>query len=135
MLKHSSANEIQWRNIKKVVRAIADFNFGNPPDPKWEVAHACVVNALTAKDGLGKIELEPLPQSEGFDMWGNFASYLLDKCEGEVITEEFLQHTLAAMMRDPQYNGGMLSRDARRWGQLNEAFKDAPDIAPLKMSK
>jgi hypothetical protein len=35
--------------------------------------------------------------------WGVFASYLLDKCEGETISEEFLQKTFHSMFHDPHY--------------------------------
>ena len=35
--------------------------------------------------------------------WGVFASYLLDKCEGDTISEEFLQRTLHSMFHDPHY--------------------------------
>lgn len=57
-----TAEEVQWRNIKTAVKAIADHSFGNPPDPKWEVAHLCVTQSLTAKDGLRDVKLEPLPR-------------------------------------------------------------------------
>lgn len=36
--------------------------------------------------------------------WENYASYLLDKYEGEVITEDFLQMALGRMMLDSKYN-------------------------------
>jgi len=52
--------EIQWRNIKKVVRAIADLCFESKDHPQYGTCHLAVVNSLTAKDGLGHIELEPL---------------------------------------------------------------------------
>jgi hypothetical protein len=47
---------------------------------------------VTADDGV------PVP-------WENLTCYLIDKCEGKVISEEFLQHALTAMLADPQYNG------------------------------
>lgn len=36
--------------------------------------------------------------------WENFPCYLIDHCEGDVITEEGLQHALAAMLANPQYS-------------------------------
>ena len=36
-------------------------------------------------------------------VWQMFAAYLIDKCEGEVITEEGLQRSLADMLADPAY--------------------------------
>ncbi|MFY9460416.1 MAG: hypothetical protein WAP57_11775 [Aquabacterium commune] len=49
--------EIQWRNIKKVVRALADHCFGDKNDPRWGVAHISIVNSLTAKDGIDILAL------------------------------------------------------------------------------
>ncbi|MBC8737038.1 hypothetical protein F6X40_09475 [Paraburkholderia sp. UCT31] len=46
-------------------------------------------------------------------VWENFPGYLIDHCEGEVISEEFLQHALAAMLKNEQYAPrGTLTRDA-----------------------
>lgn len=36
-------------------------------------------------------------------VWEMFAAYLIDKCEGEIITEEGLQRSLADMLADPNY--------------------------------
>jgi hypothetical protein len=36
-------------------------------------------------------------------VWEMFAAYLIDKCEGEIITEEGLQRSLADMLTDPNY--------------------------------
>lgn len=35
--------------------------------------------------------------------WENFPAYLIDKCEGDTISEEGLQHALAAMAKDKRY--------------------------------
>lgn len=35
--------------------------------------------------------------------WENFPAYLIDKCEGDTISEEGLQHALAAMAKDKLY--------------------------------
>lgn len=58
-----SANEIQWRNIRKVVRALADLCFGSADHPQYGHCHQAIVNSLTAKDGLdiSALDLEPLP--------------------------------------------------------------------------
>ena len=52
----------QWRNIKKVVKALADFNFGSADDKRWGIAHVSLTHSLVAKDGLdiGALGLEPL---------------------------------------------------------------------------
>ena len=62
----STANEIQWRNIKKVVRAAADLSFGGKDDPKYGHCWLAVVNSLTASDGIDitALGLEPLPTLE-----------------------------------------------------------------------
>ena len=52
----------QWRNIKKVIKALADFCFGSKDNPKYGHCHLALTNSLTAKDGLdvSKLGLEPL---------------------------------------------------------------------------
>ena len=57
-----NAEEIQWRNIRKVVNALADFCFGSQDDPQWGVSHLVIRTSLTAKDGLdvSTLGLEPL---------------------------------------------------------------------------
>jgi hypothetical protein len=56
------AEMIQWRNIRKVVKGLADLCFGSQDDPRWGVAHLAIVNSLSAKDGLdiSTLKLEPL---------------------------------------------------------------------------
>ena len=58
-----TAAEIQWRNIHKVVNAIADFTFGSADHPQYGTSHVAIRGALTAKDGIDIIalRLEPLP--------------------------------------------------------------------------
>ncbi len=58
-----TANEIQWRNIRKVVRTLADLCFESPEHPKYGTYHTALTTSLTAKDGLGPIDLEPLPDT------------------------------------------------------------------------
>lgn len=51
-----SLEEIQWRNIHKVVNALADLAdlcFGDPKDPQYGIMHVAITTSLTAKDGLG----------------------------------------------------------------------------------
>ena len=55
-----NANVIQWRNIKKVVKQIADACFGSKDDPTWGVSYISVVNSLTASDGIKPTGLESL---------------------------------------------------------------------------
>ena len=54
--------EIQWRNIHKVVNALADLCFGGPKDPQYGIMHVAITTSLTAKDGLdtSNLGLEPL---------------------------------------------------------------------------
>lgn len=46
-----SFEEVQWRNIKHVVKTLADWAFGSKDDPRWGTAWIAIVNGLTAKDG------------------------------------------------------------------------------------
>jgi hypothetical protein len=60
-----SATEVQWRNIRKVVRELAVFCFGGPDatgSVSLSAAYTALVNSLTAKDGLD-VQLEPLPSA------------------------------------------------------------------------
>ena len=58
-----TAEQVQWKNIQKVVAELATFCFGGPD---WADSISCgsayiaLANSLTAKDGL-KVQLEPLP--------------------------------------------------------------------------
>lgn len=45
--------------------------------------------------------------------WGVFASYLLDKCEGDTISEEGLQRALHSMFHDPHY-GPLFRRESEQ---------------------
>lgn len=53
---------VQWRNIRKVVKALADLCFGGPNDPRYGIMHTAITTSLTAKDGLdiSTLGLEPL---------------------------------------------------------------------------
>lgn len=57
--------------------------------------------------------------------WDNLPCYLIDKCEGQVISEEFLQRALSEMLADPQYSGA-------KPFELSQEFisnaKDGPDV-------
>ena len=57
-----SNEAIQWRNIKKVVKALADFNFGSADDKRWGIAHISLTHSLIAQDGLDvdALGLEPV---------------------------------------------------------------------------
>lgn len=46
-----SSEEVQWRNIKHVVKTLADWAFGSKDDPRWGTAWIAMVSGLTAKDG------------------------------------------------------------------------------------
>lgn len=78
-----SLEEIQWRNIRKVVKRLADHLFESPQHPSYGTYHVALTTSLTAKDGvgIGFTELEPLvaptpevaqqaPQSEDLSGYG-----------------------------------------------------------------
>ena len=58
----ANAQAVQWRNIKKVVKALADLCFESPEHPKYGHCHVAVTTSLTASDGLDvtALRLEPL---------------------------------------------------------------------------
>ncbi len=58
-----------------------------------------------------------VPQSVEEFTWANFASYLIDNCEGEAITEERLQHALSDMMTGVRYCPSMPA--THRQAELN----------------
>lgn len=61
-----TAEQVQWRNIRKVVDAIAIWAFGsadNTQPVSQGSAFLCLKHALTAKDGI-QVELEPLPKEK-----------------------------------------------------------------------
>lgn len=58
-LKSPLPDEVQWRNIRYVVRTLADWAFGGKDDPRWGTAWLAMVNGLSAKDGP-ILQLEPL---------------------------------------------------------------------------
>lgn len=61
MSNHPEA--IQWRNVRKIVKALADWGFGSPNDQKYGHCHVIMTTGLTAKDGpdFSTIDLEPIP--------------------------------------------------------------------------
>jgi hypothetical protein len=56
----ATAEQVQWRNIRNVVRQVAEFCFGSAEDKTFGSSFTAVVNSLTAKDGV-QVKLEPLP--------------------------------------------------------------------------
>jgi hypothetical protein len=61
-LDEQHLSTIQWRNIKKVVRAAADLSFGGPSHKEYGHCWIAIVNTLTEKDGIDiqALGLEPL---------------------------------------------------------------------------
>jgi hypothetical protein len=59
-----TAEQVQWRNIQKVVRELAAFCFGSAADPTYGSCYTALVNSLTAKDGV-QVKLEPLTAAAG----------------------------------------------------------------------
>lgn len=70
-----------------------------------EVAEKIAGRALQQDDRIEELE-EALaarqPAGVAFP-WENFPAYLIDKCEGDTISEEGLQQALAAMAKDERY--------------------------------
>lgn len=61
-----NVEQVQWRNIQKVVKEVADFCFGGHDhlgSVSLAAAHCAVVTSLTAKDGIN-VQLEPLTIKE-----------------------------------------------------------------------
>jgi hypothetical protein len=60
----SYAEQVQYRNICKTVKALADLCFGSQDHPKYGNCWVAIVNSLSAKDGLDwqALHLEPLPK-------------------------------------------------------------------------
>ncbi len=57
--REAKLREAQWRNIKSVVKTLADWAFGDKDHPKYGVYWVSIVTGLTAKDGP-KFTLEAL---------------------------------------------------------------------------
>lgn len=52
----------------------------------------------------------PQPSPDPAEDWSVFPSYLLDKCEGQTVSEEMLQWWFASMIEDPHY-GALFRRE------------------------
>lgn len=59
--KETAAEQVQWRNIRNVVKQLADFCFESKDHPKYGSSWLAITHALTAKDGIQPM-LEPLPK-------------------------------------------------------------------------
>lgn len=57
--REAKMREAQWRNIKSVVKTLADWAFGGKNHPKYGTYWVSIVTGLTAKDGP-KFTLEAL---------------------------------------------------------------------------
>ncbi|HEL5401698.1 TPA: hypothetical protein UOJ25_001812 [Stenotrophomonas maltophilia] len=80
--------------------AFIDFNNGaafvnHAVDTEYGPTHWAPYVTLSAQPSTGGQDA-PFP-------WENFPAYLIDKCEGDTISEEGLQHALAAMAEDERY--------------------------------
>lgn len=67
--------------------------------------HDAIISAqrspATCKEVL---QVQPSPGGQGAPFpWENFPAYLIDKCEGDTISEEGLQQALASMAKDERY--------------------------------
>lgn len=70
------------------------------PDSRLYPEDAVQWDALTRVAAL--LSAAPAAPVVGFP-WENFPSFLIDKCEGDTITEERLQRAAADMLNDPKY--------------------------------
>lgn len=77
---------------------------GKAPDFNLlDAANAQIAELQAQLSAIGAGGVEQLRKREQSVPWDNFPSYLIDHCEGDTITEEGLQHALAAMLANPQY--------------------------------
>lgn len=74
------------------------YEWCNAQTPGWAVSRDWMAGWDAARAALAQTG----QVTQGV-AWENFPSYLIDHCEGEIITEEGLQHALGRMLRDPQY--------------------------------
>ncbi|MBN5011471.1 hypothetical protein ACJ6WJ_04650 [Stenotrophomonas maltophilia] len=65
-------------------------------NPSHTATVRAAINALSAQPSPGGQGDAPFP-------WENFPAYLIDKCEGDTISEEGLQQALASMAKDERY--------------------------------
>lgn len=77
---------VQWRNIRKVVKELADLCFGSPDDLKYGSCHIALTTSLTAKDGL-HTTLEPLP----------------DRVKANMFNEVRLKEAIAVLIHDQSH--------------------------------
>lgn len=90
------------------------IEFNHCADDDVDKARATfVANACNAYAGISK----------GI-AWQNFPSYLIDRCEGDVITEEGLQFALAKMLKDPLY----ATPQQPGWQQIETAPKNGTGV-------
>jgi hypothetical protein len=98
-----NAEQIQWRNIQKVVRELAAFCFGDGAQCgqiSLGAAYTAVVTSLTAQDGL-QVTLEPLRATPADDMArdnerlkgpaGYVEDYDLDRFQREGMPGDYLR--------------------------------------------
>lgn len=65
----------------------------------WQpTAMACHSGIAALRASLAQPAVEPVAT-----LWERFPAYLIDTCEGEIISEEGLQRALADMLSDPRY--------------------------------
>lgn len=87
---------------------------------KFESEAQAVANRLNTRSAAPASPAASVPVP-----WENLPCYLIDKCEGQVISEEFLQRALIAMLSDPQYSGEKPFELSR---EFINAAKDGPDV-------
>lgn len=101
----------------RVLRALKKHNERDPAPP----------TSGGYDDGSGRIRdwrrQEATPAQAGAVVWFRWdllPSYLIDHCEGDIISEEGLQRAVAAMLHDPRYNP---SAEAQAGAELPERLE------------
>lgn len=86
-----------------LVNALRERHYGRMPE-EVQRAYDRAWAIVFAGGRKPESAAEPASGAEGLP-WSNFPAYLIDHCEGDIISEEGLQRALAAMLKDPKYSG------------------------------
>ena len=92
--------------LQKRADAYADEHLSTDPDTGATEGGAHQIEywnwLLELVDEVRTLRAAPAPAAVAVP-WENFPAFLIDHCEGDIISEEGLQSALAAMLADPQY--------------------------------
>ncbi|WP_175706793.1 hypothetical protein [Burkholderia ambifaria] len=103
--QHSRADALMDEKIIQELCHAAGYDWAIENPPTRDENTGCFFTYGELVDLIRKIlAASPVEQHEAAPAEAeNFACYLIDKCEGETVTEENVQAWLGAMLRDPQY--------------------------------